>query len=403
MIMAPDVREIVPPAQRGDAPRSRAGDGPPSRRRHCGTPDPGADGGHPGGPASPRSAPQRPPGRRPALRRQGEPVDRGARDPRLPQGARWDVASPGEIDAVLDVDPDPRHLSYGNTVKKAADIAYATARRRAPVLLRQRRRSSTSSPATHPGATLMVRLATSGQRRRLGARPEVRLQRARGRPAAWPAPPSLGHPVGVCFHVGSQQHDVHAWDAPLAATARLRSSIRRFGTDIAVVDLGGGFPGTRGGCRPRTSTTSAWASSAPCAGTSDRPRPRSWPSRAASWSPTPASSRPRWSWSPSGTACAGCTSTSASSPGSRRRWARRCATASPRTATAGPRPDPSRRPCSPARPATASTCSTSGTARRCRPTCAPGTGLRLHGTGAYTTTYSSVGFNGFAPLRELTR
>jgi ornithine decarboxylase len=33
----------------------------------------------------------------------------------------------------------------------------------------------------------------------------------------------------------------------------------------------------------------------------------------------------------------------------------------------------------------------------------PGDRLRLHGTGAYTTTYSSVGFNGFAPLRELTR
>ena len=43
-------------------------------------------------------------------------------------GARWDVASPGEIDLVLEVDPDPSHLSYGNTVKKAADIAYAFAR-----------------------------------------------------------------------------------------------------------------------------------------------------------------------------------------------------------------------------------------------------------------------------------
>jgi ornithine decarboxylase len=29
--------------------------------------------------------------------------------------------------------------------------------------------------------------------------------------------------------------------------------------------------------------------------------------------------------------------------------------------------------------------------------------LRIHAAGAYTTTYSSVGFNGFAPLREVHR
>jgi len=29
--------------------------------------------------------------------------------------------------------------------------------------------------------------------------------------------------------------------------------------------------------------------------------------------------------------------------------------------------------------------------------------LLLHGTGAYTTTYSSVGFNGFPPLRSVCR
>ena len=33
----------------------------------------------------------------------------------------------------------------------------------------------------------------------------------------------------------------------------------------------------------------------------------------------------------------------------------------------------------------------------------PGDRLRFHAAGAYTTTYSSVGFNGFRPLRELYR
>jgi ornithine decarboxylase len=48
--------------------------------------------------------------------------------------------------------------------------------------------------------------------------------------------------VGICFHVGSQQHDPTAWDEPLAATGRLRNALRALGSDLDVVDLGGGFP-----------------------------------------------------------------------------------------------------------------------------------------------------------------
>ena len=133
-------------------------------------------------------------------------------------GARWDVASPGEIEQVLAVDPDPSHLSYGNTVKKASDIAWAYA---AGV-----RRFTLDSfeeldkLITHaPGAELLVRLSTSGKGAdwalgtKFGCAEHVAyglLQRAAAH----------GHPVGICFHVGSQQRDVRAWDEPLAATGR---------------------------------------------------------------------------------------------------------------------------------------------------------------------------------------
>jgi len=33
----------------------------------------------------------------------------------------------------------------------------------------------------------------------------------------------------------------------------------------------------------------------------------------------------------------------------------------------------------------------------------PGDIVRIHGTGAYTATYASVGFNGFPPLRTIVR
>ena len=76
-------------------------------------------------------------------------------------GCRWDVASPGEIDAALAAGGDPAHLSYGNTIKKAADIAYA--------VTRGVRRFTVDSPGEltkiltlAPGATVLVRLTTSG-------------------------------------------------------------------------------------------------------------------------------------------------------------------------------------------------------------------------------------------------
>ena len=40
-------------------------------------------------------------------------------------GSAFDVASPAEIDRCLLAGADPAHISYGNTIKKRRDIAYA--------------------------------------------------------------------------------------------------------------------------------------------------------------------------------------------------------------------------------------------------------------------------------------
>ena len=44
------------------------------------------------------------------------------------EGSRFDVASPGEIDMALAAGADPSRISYGNTMKKRRDIAYAVDR-----------------------------------------------------------------------------------------------------------------------------------------------------------------------------------------------------------------------------------------------------------------------------------
>ena len=49
-------------------------------------------------------------------------------------------------------------------------------------------------------------------------------------------------PHGVSFHVGSQQHNVEAWDRALASTAAVFRACAERGIALAIVNLGGGFP-----------------------------------------------------------------------------------------------------------------------------------------------------------------
>jgi ornithine decarboxylase len=41
------------------------------------------------------------------------------------EGSNFDIASRYELDRLLSLGCDPSRMSYGNTIKKAADIAYA--------------------------------------------------------------------------------------------------------------------------------------------------------------------------------------------------------------------------------------------------------------------------------------
>jgi ornithine decarboxylase len=155
-------------------------------------------------------------------------------------GSSFDVASRGEIDRCLAIGVDPARLSFGNTIKKERDIAYAhrcgittftvDARPELEKVIRQA-----------PGATIYVRITTSGKgadwplSRKFGCDPDeaLALLLRAGR---------AGHEVGVSFHVGSQQRDVKAWDAPLESAADLLAALRDAGFDVAGVNVGGGLP-----------------------------------------------------------------------------------------------------------------------------------------------------------------
>ena len=47
---------------------------------------------------------------------------------------------------------------------------------------------------------------------------------------------------GISFHVGSQQHNVEAWDRALSSTAAIFRACAERGIVLSMVNLGGGFP-----------------------------------------------------------------------------------------------------------------------------------------------------------------
>src|SRR5215469_5522052 len=152
------------------------------------------------------------------------------------KGANFDVASRGEIELCLDNGVTADRLSFGNTVKKEKDIAFAHqsglrlfAFDSAPELDKLARAA--------PGARVFCRIlvACAGAEwplsRKFGCAPSMAielLRRAR----------DLGlDPYGVSFHVGSQQTDLGQWDGALERAARMFSLLAETDIELRMINV----------------------------------------------------------------------------------------------------------------------------------------------------------------------
>ncbi|SDI83352.1 ornithine decarboxylase [Frankineae bacterium MT45] len=163
-------------------------------------------------------------------------------------GSSFDVASPGEIDLCLDLGADPARLSYGNTIKKERDIAYAVSRGiriftvDSPAEL-QKVAAQLEAVTGEIRGTVYVRIVTDGA----GADWPLSRKFGCSLDEAWPLmlrAAQAGLDVGVSFHVGSQQRNPQAWDEPLRQVASLFERLRVRGYTPAGINLGGGLPST---------------------------------------------------------------------------------------------------------------------------------------------------------------
>lgn len=157
-------------------------------------------------------------------------------------GARFDVASPQEIELCLAAGASPRDLSYGNTVKKRAHIAAAHALG-VRLFTTDSRADLVNIAEQAPGSSVFCRivLADTGSLtpfgRKFGCAPEMAVDLLR-LAAELPL-----EPAGVSFHVGSQQLNPAAWDTGIAAAAAITGMLATHGVKLPSVNVGGGFPG----------------------------------------------------------------------------------------------------------------------------------------------------------------
>ncbi|WP_236788480.1 type III PLP-dependent enzyme [Amycolatopsis sp. GM8] len=153
----------------------------------------------------------------------------------LAAGGGFDVASPAEITACLAEGARPERLSYGNPIKKPADIAFAFAHGIREFTTDAG--SDLAQIARHaPGTSVTVRVLVDAPAsatpfgRKFGCSPAEAVPLLRR--AA-----ELGlDPAGVAFHVGSQQADVSAWDNGIAAAAKIAAEF-----PLRRLNIGGGF------------------------------------------------------------------------------------------------------------------------------------------------------------------
>ncbi len=157
------------------------------------------------------------------------------------RGANFDVASVGEIDLCLKLGVAPDRISYGNTIKKARDIRHAF-ERGISLFVFDSEEELQKLATEAPGSRVICRILVPNKgadwplSKKFGCSMDMAfdlLCKAR----------ELGLvPVGVSFHVGSQQKNVEAWDIAVERSSDLFRQLEGEGIRLTTINLGGGLP-----------------------------------------------------------------------------------------------------------------------------------------------------------------
>jgi len=166
-------------------------------------------------------------------------------------GGRFDCASRGEIDLCLSLGVPASHIAFGNTIKRVADIAHAHAAG-VEQFAADAEEELYKLAAHAPGARVILRMLVEASEadwplsRKFGCsrREALRLMDL-GR--------YLGLDIaGISFHAGSQLREPRMWAMALDAAHELWTEAAEAGHALRIVNIGGGFPAFYGQPLPAT-------------------------------------------------------------------------------------------------------------------------------------------------------
>ena len=156
-------------------------------------------------------------------------------------GSNFDTASVAEIEMAMAAGATSERISFGNTIKKERDIARAFelgVRLFAVDCVEEVEKIARVAPASR----VFCRILTDGEgaewplSRKFGCAPSMALE-------------VLEHAhhmgldaYGVSFHVGSQQCNLDAWDTALSEASTIFRTLADKGIVLRMVNMGGGFP-----------------------------------------------------------------------------------------------------------------------------------------------------------------
>jgi ornithine decarboxylase len=156
-------------------------------------------------------------------------------------GSAFDVASRGEVDLCLGLGVATDRISFGNTIKKERDIAYAY-EKGVRLFAFDSEAELEKLARSAPGARVFCRILVDGDgaewplSRKFGCVPEMAVDLLRRAKAA-----GLD-PYGVSFHVGSQQTNLDQWDTAVGRAAAMFSMLAETDINLRMINIGGGFP-----------------------------------------------------------------------------------------------------------------------------------------------------------------
>ncbi len=156
-------------------------------------------------------------------------------------GSNFDIASTYELDKVLALGVSPDRVSYGNTIKKAKHVreAYEKGVR---LFVTDSEADVKILAKEAPGSKIFFRVLMEALTadwplsRKFGCQPRMVTELV-----SQAADAGLD-PFGISFHVGSQQREISAWDAAIAKANYLFEWMEEEHIHLKAMNMGGGFP-----------------------------------------------------------------------------------------------------------------------------------------------------------------